>query len=146
MIRKITKTICARKLVLGVCLWAGLYLTAGYLNVQRNKEAYLSNPIVYSSQEDLLKSLELEKQKLGLESTNISCEDDVAVQGGHSFRIGSGKYVIKFNPAYKSRKVLRHELYHIKKWESFSLDDLLDGLLFGQYEEWRATNYSLKTE
>ncbi|MDO8509482.1 MAG: hypothetical protein Q7S27_07440 [Nanoarchaeota archaeon] len=146
MIRKIARGICARKLVMGLCLWAGLYLTVDYLNVQRNREAYLANPVVYSSQDDFLKGLELEKQKLGLENIDISCEDDIAVQGGHSFKIDSEKYVIKFNPIYKSRKVLRHELYHIKKWESFSLDDLLDGFLFGQYEEWRATNYSLKTE
>jgi hypothetical protein len=144
MYKHIKDFIQRRKLLFGITLWAGLYLTINYFNVQRNREAYFSNPIVYKTEENFLHDLELEKQKLGLRNINISCEDDKSIQGGHCFRKGEGRYLIKFNPAHKSERVLRHELYHIKKFESFSLDDLLDGILFGGYEEWRATTYSLQ--
>lgn len=133
-------------LVIPICvsLWMSLYTTVGYLNIKRNRELYLSNPITYNSEEDFLLDLEKEKHQLGLENITISCEDDENIPVGHCSREVEGKYLIKFNPVHKSRRVLRHELYHIKKYESFSLDDLLDGLLLGGYEEWRATNYSLQ--
>lgn len=144
MIKKITKAIYDRRLFLGIIFWVSSYLSLDYLNVQRNKETYFSNPMIYSSQEELLNDLEIEKQKLGLENISVSCKDDATIKGGHCFRISPKNYVINFNPSHKTKKILKHELYHVYKWENFSLDDLLDGLLFGEYEEWRATNYSLK--
>ncbi len=144
MYRRLSNLFQRRELFLGLSLWASLYLTAKYINISRNREIYLLNPIVYNSEEDFLQDLKQEKSKLGLDNIKISCENDKNIEGGHCFREGKEKYLIKFNPSHKSKKVLRHELYHIKKYESFSLDDLLDGLFFGGYEEWRATNYSLQ--
>lgn len=134
------------KLFIGLCLWGISYLTLDYYNCKRNTKVYFSDPVVYSNQEELLKDLEIEKQKLSLENINILCEDDLNVKGGWCFKTGPKKYLIKFNPKYKSKKILKHELYHIYKRENFSLDDLLNGISFGHYEEWRATNYSLKEE
>lgn len=144
MIKEI-KNICSEnKLILGLFLWIGSNIILHDYNSQRNIKTYFSNPIIYQNQKDFSKDLELEKQKLGLENINIFCENDSNTLGGHCFKKGPKEYLIKFNPKYKSKEVLKHELYHIYKWENFSLDDLLDGVLFGNYEEYRATNYSLK--
>jgi hypothetical protein len=147
MLEDIWKLIKKRKIELSaLVLWLGSLISLDIANVYRNREAYFKNPIVYSSQEDFLNDLEAEKKKLGLEKLEIICEDDTDIEGGHSWKRGDKKYLVKFNPKYKTKRVLRHELYHIKKWEEegLSLSGILNSFSLGKYEEYRATSYSLK--
>ncbi len=144
MLRKITEFVGNKKLFFGIFLWIGSYFTLSNFNAERNRKVYLLNPNLYFGSQNFLKDFELEKKKLGLEHISILHEDDYDVPAGLSFRLGDGKYLIRFNPECKSKELIRHELYHVKKWEEFSLDDLLDCLLLGQYEELRATNYSIE--
>lgn len=144
MVTRLKNFLKENKLLLGISLWISMYIFAHDYNVCRNRRVYFSNPVPYKTEEEFLIDLEKEKSKLGLEDVTIVCDDDSSILGGHCFKKGYKKYLIKFNPHYKTLLVLKHEMYHVKKYENFSLDDLLDGILLGEYEEWKATNYSLE--
>jgi hypothetical protein len=129
---------------LGVFLFAALNMGFRWYECNRNREAYLSEQALYSSETELNADLKVEKQKLGLGAVDIIVQETSDVACGQCRPIAEKQYLILFNPQCKSKRVLRHELYHIYGMENFTLDDILWLPTLGEFEEWKATNYSLE--
>jgi hypothetical protein len=128
-------------------VWGLSTILASYCNSRRNIEVYLNanNPL-YQNEEELNADLDKEKAKLGLQSLDIVVKENDEVDCGHVIR-REERYVISLNPKCKTKIVLRHELYHVKKRteeSAWTLENLLNGITWGEYEEWNATNYSLE--
>ena len=119
------------------------YIVGKAINVNRNKNVFLSNVIeVVSSRNELENILSEEKEKLGLEHIDIDLKitDKVEVAETTFFRNPNKRnYFLNINPETKSRFAVRHELYHISCVESYGILRCL-----GSIEEWMATSYAIK--
>lgn len=132
-----------KELLVALALWLSAGFIGNYINARRNQEVYLSKPIpCYASQEELLKDAEIEKRKLGLEEVAIKLNEDPCMIENVTTRQRNG-FRITFNSQQKNRLVLRHELFHINQWGKVNL---VDFLTMGNYNEYRATSYSIANE
>lgn len=138
-----------RNATLVLCTIALAQVGFNITNAIRNTKLYKTP--AYSSNEILKTEFEKEKKKLSLE--NLSIELEVVNDTNNPDFIGQcvynydGRYNILVGESYKTRGVLRHELYHayriynshIKKARiKFSPKDT--------YEDWKATSYGLKED
>jgi hypothetical protein len=128
-------------IIAGFIIWGAFYLTGNGINVARNREVYLPGTSSYKNDSELKESLEQEKRKLGLENIVIEVEEDPGRMGGWCRKTRENQFLIRLGPNFKNKKILRHELYHIKNWDKFNF---LNAVTLGNYEEWNATSYSLE--
>ena len=118
-------------------------------NAARNTKLYKTQ--AYPSNEILRAEFEKEKKKRGLENLDIDLEvvDDVNEPDfiGQCVYTYGGNYIIRIGENYKTRGVLRHELFHAHR--------IYTGHIKSQrrrfkpqdtYEDWLATSYGLKKD
>ncbi|MDP1695588.1 MAG: hypothetical protein Q8L29_01590 [archaeon] len=130
-------------------IFAGVFVLSNLIfleaNVLRNREAYFNSPNIYKSDEEFKKDFEKEKKQLGLENITIEFTKDDSIRGGWCKKYGD-KYLLKMNPEFWSRRILKHELYHIKEYEvenNLTFRRIANIFFLDNIEEWDATSYSL---
>ena len=128
--------------ITGIVIYGIDYVGYG-INGIRNANIYFNIPI-YQSGIEIDKDLLSEKNKLGLEKIFIDWKFEEIDTPASLFKNRYGDYRIILHPSFASKITLRHELCHIKSFESNGILSYPDLPIFRQYEEWLATSCSLE--
>ena len=116
-----------------------IHVVGNEINAHRNNSVYSSDSHIYSSLEKFTPVFEEERRKIGLEEVDINLKIDNNIESATLNY--SEPYTITFNSKYLKRKVLKHELFHLKElrsaWEFLHTFPILEYI-----GEWRATSYS----
>jgi len=121
-------------------------------NAARNTKLYKTQ--AYTSNEILRAEFEKEKKKRGLENLDIDLEivDEVNDVNepeliGRCVYTYGGDYIIRIGENYKTRGVLRHELFHAHRIYTGHIKSArIRFNPLDTYEDWIATSYGLKKD
>ncbi len=133
---------------LTIILCSLILLQAGLNMATSVRSTKLYKTPAYSSNEVLKSEFEKEKKKLGLEHLCINIEIvDNPKFIGQCVPKDPNNYTIRIGKNYRTRGVLRHELYHLYRIHNGYFNKMRDSRHpLMTYEEWIATSYGLKED
>ena len=124
--------------IIGISLFGFAYESVRNVNVLRNRY-YQNNTIKYTTETELRTDLDKQIKLLHLENQTIQLKYEAIPDFRGGVRGGSGNYTITLHPDYKSRFVIRHELFHIYRYVNNKIQNYP---LSKYFEEWLATSYA----